>query len=356
MSKKSVLSKLKINSKLLIEENYQAVDAYNMSTIPRALWISIIALLMTMLFSIFRESMRATLPAYTVTLVGVTVLFLLFQVKKIKKYPMIFAYSFGLIFYLLVLYLSVIRFETRPAASVLTFFVVVPLIFIDRSLRMNIYVCIMFIVHLVLSYILKGSVIGAMDMLNTSISLILGVLFGRLFLISRLKTFVMEKQLRIEKETDFLTGLLNRRRFNSDFKQLENLKINHVGVMIMDIDNFKAYNDKHGHLSGDNCLVAFGQMLQNLEKTYPVSFYRLGGEEFVGVAQGMEETELLELANHIRVSIKTLNGAKEPVTTSIGLSICKDACYESVDQFLESVDKALYKAKELGRDRVESNF
>src|SRR5690606_37961700 len=179
------------------------------------------------------------------------------------------------------------------------------------------------------------------------------ILFGRIFLITRLKTFEMQRQLNIEKEMDFLTKLYNRRKLYQDLKTLNESNIHDVAIMMFDVDYFKEYNDTHGHLIGDKCLEELGQALLNLQVKYDTTFYRFGGEEFVGIGPNMTKYGLLKLAEELRTSLKTFNVPNNKISISVGISIVKINPNNTIDDYLTEADQALYQAKAKGRDRVE---
>lgn len=340
----------------LFKNNKDAVSKYNKHLILVSYIITMFILIIPIIFSIFRQSMRETLPAYLIVFLVLAILLTIFITNIIKIHSLVYVYLLGLVFFALVSYLSLVRFDTRPAATMLVFFVVAPLLFVDYSWRINIYVFLMFLVHSFYSFDIKGDKLGSIDLLNTLVSLMIGIVFGRLFLVSRLNTFEMERLLTNEKETDFLTGLSNRRKLFDNFNKLSSLNESKIGVIMIDIDYFKEYNDLYGHLQGDACLVEFGKMLLKLQESNNVNFYRFGGEEFVGVTKGIDQDELVLFAEEIRESIGKLNLSTQPITISIGLSICSGECYLTIDHFLLKADEALYVAKNSGRNRIETNF
>ena len=156
--------------------------------------------------------------------------------------------------------------------------------------------------------------------------------------------------------TDGLTGLYNRRHFDSTIEREFSRSKRYGGdlsLAIIDIDFFKKINDTYGHLCGDYVLKEVAYLiLDNFRKTDLV--FRYGGEEFVVI---LTETNLESAKipmERLRQKIEnypfTYSGNKVKVTVSAGVS-CN--CIESTDEFLDNADKALYKAKETGRNRVE---
>jgi diguanylate cyclase (GGDEF)-like protein/PAS domain S-box-containing protein len=158
---------------------------------------------------------------------------------------------------------------------------------------------------------------------------------------------------------DGLTGLYNRRHFDSVFEKLlkefqENGK--KLSFLLMDIDNFKKYNDTYGHQAGDTALRKVSKtVLSKFSKIDGYSF-RLGGEEFGVLFDGGEKS--LELSEELRIAIKELsiphssNDEKEVVTISMGLYIIEPESSVTEEEVYRCADKALYNSKKSGRDRV----
>ncbi|MEE3350096.1 MAG: GGDEF domain-containing protein [Candidatus Gastranaerophilaceae bacterium] len=155
--------------------------------------------------------------------------------------------------------------------------------------------------------------------------------------------------------TDALTGLYNRRHFDNTVER-EFLRSKRYGgdltIAIIDIDFFKKINDTYGHLCGDYVLKEVAYLISdNFRKTDLV--FRYGGEEFVAL---LTETSLesakipLErLRKKIENSAFIYAGQKINVTVSIGASVNNA---ETVTEFLDNADKALYKAKNAGRNKL----
>lgn len=346
------IKKSMIKTNTLFENNKDAIKRHNEEMLPSTLIIAAFIMIVPIVFAIFRESIIENIPAYLITFVLVMSLFFLFRVERLKKHSLIFIYILGIIYFTLVCYLSLFQFSLRPAGTALTFFVVVPLLVIDRPYKINTFVFILYIIHMILAFQIKGFSLGSIDLLNTSVSFALGILFGRLFLNSHLNTFETKRLLTIEKQTDFLTQLKNRRKLFYDINIINKSINNSVGFMIIDIDNFKEYNDKYGHTNGDLCLIEFGTFLLTLEDDN-ITFYRFGGEEFIGVIKNKSKEDFISFAEDVRRKTNDLPIPFEKITSSIGLSYCSEDCHINVEDYIIKADNALYRAKKGGRNRVE---
>ncbi len=165
------------------------------------------------------------------------------------------------------------------------------------------------------------------------------------------------KELNTLAITDKLTNLYNRRKLeeliSSELNRSE--RFNHTfGLAILDIDYFKNVNDTYGHQIGDEVLIEFASILQtNLRKTDYVG--RLGGEEFIVICPESTIAEVTDLMEIFRVKIEnhTFNSIKNK-TASFGVTISKKG--DTVDTLIKRADKALYEAKNSGRNKVLVNI
>lgn len=148
---------------------------------------------------------------------------------------------------------------------------------------------------------------------------------------------------------DSLTGLFNHRSFQSKLCTLINSKDDaKVSLLMLDLDNFKSFNDTYGHQAGDEVLKEVSKIL--LRNTRPTDVVaRYGGEEFVVILPGVDLEETLKAAERIREAIK----AECECTASIGVSSFP-AFAASAEQLIHGADLALYKAKNMSKDTVES--
>ena len=189
-------------------------------------------------------------------------------------------------------------------------------------------------------------------------------------LLLRLKRVCKERRLRKERSTilkkleelaitDELTRLYNSRHF---FKQLDmevyrSKRYEHpLSLLFLDVDHFKKYNDAYGHVQGDKVLIRLGQIIKSCLRTMD-SAYRYGGEEFTVILPETEGKEALIVAPRIRASMeaeKFTPGSGKIVNVTISIGVTEYCPDERVSSFVERADKAMYIAKQKGRNQVAS--
>ena len=167
------------------------------------------------------------------------------------------------------------------------------------------------------------------------------------------------EQARSEALTDPLTGIGNRRRLETAFREaVEGAERGGPvpSLILLDIDHFKAFNDHHGHRVGDRVLQVVARLMAaNVKEGDVVG--RLGGEEFAVLLRDALESQAVEVAERLRrriancrIRLKNANEFLDRLTVSLGVGRLRPG--ETVQGWLERVDAALYAAKRQGRDRV----
>lgn len=156
---------------------------------------------------------------------------------------------------------------------------------------------------------------------------------------------------------DALTGLLNRRAFGLRLDTERVRQQRHPGPMALlavDLDHFKAVNDRWGHAAGDAVLVAAAQVLDGAARRLDATA-RMGGEEFALLLPGTDLAGANQLAERLLDAFRSLTVAFEGellhITASIGAAVCDDPA-EDAEELFRRADRALYLAKTGGRDRV----
>jgi len=176
-----------------------------------------------------------------------------------------------------------------------------------------------------------------------------------------------EEELRIANEhleelasLDGLTGLANRRGFDRQIDQEWQRAAGScapIGLMMIDIDHFKLYNDRYGHVAGDTCLRSVAETLSLVTLENAVLVARYGGEEFALLLPGLDLPRITLLAEDARRAIEDLliTHAEAPcghVTISIGVESIVPRAGQSAAELVEAADRALYAAKRCGRNQV----
>jgi diguanylate cyclase (GGDEF)-like protein len=188
----------------------------------------------------------------------------------------------------------------------------------------------------------------------------------------------LQEELRVSNEqlshlaiTDGLTGLCNRRHFDSQLEdELRRAQRfgNSLSIVMFDLDHFKAINDNWGHAQGDIVLQAFGAVLQNSSRRID-TVARVGGEEFGSILPATEEVGARSFAEKVRATVEALEvplvrareGSSEEslnVTVSAGIAVVGKVQSEDArmtrlaDVLVQAADSALYEAKSGGRNRV----
>lgn len=157
---------------------------------------------------------------------------------------------------------------------------------------------------------------------------------------------------------DELTGLFNRRFFMTKLISEHGIIKQHnlpLSLILIDIDHFKELNDTHGHLAGDEMLIFLADTLKRELRDQDVKS-RFGGEEFIVLLPGTDIETAGTLAERIRHTVelhkkRISSGGMLSITVSCGVAQCKQE--ETKEEFINRVDKAMYKAKENGRNRIE---
>lgn len=172
--------------------------------------------------------------------------------------------------------------------------------------------------------------------------------------------FLRRRLLGVIATQDGLTGLYNRMAFFQQFERLVRQAAREhqaVGVVLIDIDHFKRYNDRYGHLEGDLCLRSVAQALAGEFRRPLDTLGRYGGEEFIGIFHDIKPQDVRALAEQLRAAVQALKLVNEDspegrVTASIGAVALVPRDDESLVDLIKRADTALYEAKERGRNRV----
>jgi diguanylate cyclase (GGDEF)-like protein len=180
------------------------------------------------------------------------------------------------------------------------------------------------------------------------------IFLSTLVMLTVLGWLVGRKEDRLEQmsETDPLTGLANRRRLQEQIVEELNRADRYetpLALVLVDLDHLKDVNDRFGHDAGDQALMVVAEALRQTCRTTDLAA-RHGGDEFAVLAVNTTATEALALSERILLNVRRLSAAQVPLTVSIGVSDLERAVIPGFEGLHASADKALYRAKNEGRD------
>jgi diguanylate cyclase (GGDEF)-like protein len=183
---------------------------------------------------------------------------------------------------------------------------------------------------------------------------------GRRILDLQEQLLLAQDKLREQAIHDPLTGLLNRRaiqeRLENELSRIRRENIP-ISVVMLDLDRFKNVNDTYGHMAGDFVLRQVSSRMVSVIRDYD-TVGRYGGEEFFLIFPGCDQKMVVDLSERIRSSIadipmNTSEGVFS-ITASLGTATLIDSVEITPDDLIAAADAALYKAKDNGRNRIES--
>lgn len=234
-----------------------------------------------------------------------------------------------------------------PATTFIVFLLIAPMFMIDKPFFMTFELSAASAVFLIWMHQVKPHDIWEMDMINVVIFTLVGIVLNIIANSIRIKEFVLTRKLNIQKDTDYMTGLLNKGAVIRDINAYFNEDAYKGIMMLMDVDQFKSINDTYGHDVGDDVIVQLGTLLGDMF-TNGETAGRFGGDEFIVFIRNSDDPEE---AGRIAESI--VKGASERISlpdkdrrvnVSIGIAIYRG--YENnYSELFKKADTALYRSK-----------
>ncbi|MBR3700216.1 MAG: GGDEF domain-containing protein [Clostridiales bacterium] len=235
-----------------------------------------------------------------------------------------------------------------PATTFIALLLITPMFMIDKPFFMTFELVAASTVFLVWMYNVKPYDIWQMDLINVIIFTIVGIILNIIANSVRIKEFVLTRKINIQKDTDELTGLMNKGALTREIKlALDDSSVNKGLLLVMDVDHFKHINDTYGHDVGDNVIVQLGGLLGRKLADNEIAA-RFGGDEFVIF---IKDTDDPEVARNIAEAI--IKGASENVklpvsdqnvSVSIGIAVYK-GLEKTFTEIFKKADTALYRSK-----------
>lgn len=160
---------------------------------------------------------------------------------------------------------------------------------------------------------------------------------------------------------DSLTGLLNQRFFYEKIPSIVSSKEQNarkIYLLLIDVDNFKSVNDTYGHPVGDDLLRLIGLTIQSFLRKDDLGF-RMGGEEFAILMHDANEQTCIDAAERLRKNlsqIEVITDEEVTVTRTVSIGISNYLYEEDIPKWIKRTDQALYKAKNSGKDQINTNI
>ena len=272
---------------------------------------------------------------------------------KHKKLTLLFVYAYMLFLSASSIITGVFLCKDRNAVFFFIAQTTFPVIFLDTPLRMAGLSLVSAIVFDILAYFFKTPDRYMIDIMNSVIFLITGMLLSIFTANIKLNDFIFQKAIKTERDTDGLTGLLNKSSMMREIrKSMTNAPENGILVML-DVDDFKRINDSYGHVVGDFVISGIARCLNSSFRNSDI-IGRFGGDEFVifmpfthdvVIAQSRVKKVLSLMAETIE-----LPNENDKVTGSFGIAVCSEFG-DTYDDLFRKADYALYRAKSGGKNQ-----
>ncbi len=351
------------NEERYIAESKKEIDSRN-SLVLRSVLLGCVVAFIINIYGVYANQsehfdvdVTSVLIIYSCLIIFALTMFFILTIKPklYGSWAIYFSYSFALFF---AIYSSGYVSSDFVSVMMLALLMQIPVIFIEKTKRLTFFVILLSIIYAYATSFGKNPVIYADEMLNLVMFLILGLVIGIATRPLMLNSFVVSKKLANIAYIDELTNLFNRRKLYGDLDYYANNHedYNLTGMIMIDVDFFKSFNDYYGHQKGDDCLNRLAQIILSF-RNKNVKFYRYGGEEVIGVFINLEHNEIVKIINELLNKIRDEKIPNEKteekiVTVSIG-GVGFDKNNSNYDAIISLVDKQLYKAKNNGRNTYE---
>ncbi|MEG1583727.1 MAG: GGDEF domain-containing protein [Anaerovorax sp.] len=284
-------------------------------------------------------------------------------VKRHKEFSGLFFYIFAIAIFFLAADIGTFKSPDVFAVTFYVFLIIIPMLHVGRpiwAVMLSVGACAGFCL---LTYVVKSSapLIAANDILNAVCCCIVGIGLNVTILNLQLESLQSKVQLEHMSFIDELTSLPNRRSLNlyieSIFEDKKESKNEAINMVMMDIDDFKCFNDSWGHLEGDVCLRKIGALLYEIGEAHQLFVARFGGEEFVAINTTHDRNTLEKICEEIirkveALHIKSRANSSKNVTMSIGYSDLESSGAKNYIELIHCADAALYFSKVSGKNKA----
>ena len=235
-----------------------------------------------------------------------------------------------------------------PAVTFIAFLLITPMIMIDKPFFMAFELSIASAVFLLWGHSVKPYDVWLIDFGNVIPFTFVGIFLNVIANSLRIKEFVLAREIRIQKDTDDLTGLRNKGALTREINQFLTDKATEKGLLfMMDIDRFKSINDRYGHDVGDDVIRRFGGILGKIF-THGEIIGRFGGDEFIAFIGNTDDPDAAcriagEIVKEITENVR-LEDDGQKISLSIGIAVYHGD-EQNYSEIFKKADTALYAAK-----------
>jgi diguanylate cyclase (GGDEF)-like protein len=288
-------------------------------------------------------------------LYGLICILAYFCVNKYKKSVHILFWIFELICLINVLFISVYFIPNEKAVVIYFIVMILPMVYICKPWQSLLEVMIAYAIFLSFDAYWKRDypLVFNADLINSCLFIAITV-FATIYIrnlhVSALHASILFKK---EAQIDKLTNMFNKSAIEAYSKEVLKDKHGNLGLVIIDIDDFKFVNDRWGHNQGDRFL---SQVARTLNKSFEGSgiLGRIGGDEFMILLENIYDNDII--ISKVKNSLETISKSfsdysSEKITCSCGIAFLKDSETIDFDEFYKEADRALYLAKDRGKNQ-----
>lgn len=291
--------------------------------------------------------------ALMIFICGFTVLIAKQQKPTFHRYVMSEWYLFLSMLFGFAIWAGTYNQPYYPSITFFVFLFALPLLIVDRPLRLSFYLIFVSFVFVLCSYRVKIVDLYELDFLNCLCFLYLSITLSGIMMIYKYNEALQKIEVEKQRDYDSLTGLLNKAAIEHQICQC--LKAREKGfLMIIDIDDFKNINDCYGHLFGDAVLCAYAKCFLNVFSQSSL-IGRFGGDEFVLFVKTDSFDDIVALFEKgqdvLKSMVKTTSYNDLVLTMSAGV-VYYNGTHQDYLQLFEKADHALYEAKHNGKNQM----
>ena len=325
------------------------IAVYNLHTLRQIAWVGVVGGLLLVAACLPPLQLLTMLHGYLALTVLFAVLAVLTSTVLPRRQELVLPvyYGFVILFLAVSIAMGTVWGKDSNAITFVMLVVVLPLLIIDRPVRMHLLFGAMCVLFCVIDYQIKDRFLSGLDIANCVAFYLLSIVISRQAINTKVSDIIIKHELKRQRDMDMLTKLSNRSAFERHVEQYIHESNQNAVMLIMDLDNFKAVNDRMGHEYGDMVLKRVGEYMQSSFRRGDI-VSRLGGDEFVAFLPAVGELGIItEKADAL---IRKICGIQQELnlTCAVGASIGiaqypKDGC--SFEELYRRADTALYHAK-----------